>query len=54
MMFQRRKLHDDLFPVFIIVLKPGQTGQPETRLTQGWNRAGLKKMTVKNLTDQTG
>jgi hypothetical protein len=43
MMFQRRKLHDDLFPVFIIVLKPGQAGQLGTRLTWGWNRAGLKK-----------
>jgi len=43
MIFQRRKLHDDLFPVFIIVLKSGQAGQPGTRLTWGWNRAGLKK-----------
>jgi hypothetical protein len=54
MMFQRRKLHDDLFPVFIIVLKPGQAGQPGTRLTWGWNRAGLKKKAVKNPTDPTG
>jgi hypothetical protein len=43
MMFQRRKLHDDLFLVFIIVLKPGKAGQPGTWLIRGWNRAGLKK-----------
>ena len=32
-----------LYIIYIIVLKPGPAGRPETRPTRGWNRAGLKK-----------
>ena len=36
----------------IIVLKPGPTGWPETRLTRDWNRAGLMKRPVRELARQ--
>jgi hypothetical protein len=38
------KIFKILLPeMYSFEIRPGPVGRPETRLTQGWNRVGLKK-----------